>query len=82
MTFGASPGWLYRLDVLGTRAFWTLAYRVGDLLAFMQGLEADALEGCCWKKRSLSVPVLMKPKFLFVSFLTLPSGMFCVSCAD
>ena len=36
---------LYRLDVLGTRAFRTLAFRVGHLLAFMQFLETDALEG-------------------------------------
>jgi hypothetical protein len=27
---------LYRLDVLGTRAFWTPAFRVRHLLAFLQ----------------------------------------------
>ena len=35
---------LHRLDVLGTRAFRTPAFRVGHLLAFMQFLETDALE--------------------------------------
>ena len=35
---------LYRLDVFGTRAFRTLAFRVGHLLAFTQFLESDALE--------------------------------------
>jgi len=31
-------------DVLGTRAFRTLAFRVGHLLAHLQLLETDALE--------------------------------------
>ena len=35
---------LYRLDVLGTRAFRPPAFRVGHLLAFMQFVETDALE--------------------------------------
>lgn len=35
---------LYQLDVLGTRAFLTHTFRVGDPLAFMQFLETDVLE--------------------------------------
>jgi hypothetical protein len=35
---------LYQLDVLGTRAFLTHAFREGDLLAFTQFLETDAFE--------------------------------------
>jgi hypothetical protein len=35
---------LNRLDVRGTRAFRTPAFRVGHLLAFMQVVETDALE--------------------------------------
>ena len=35
---------LHRLDVLGTRAFRTLTFRVGDLLAFTQFVETDSLD--------------------------------------
>ena len=35
---------LHRLDVLGTRAFWSPAFRIGHLLAFLQFVETDALE--------------------------------------
>jgi hypothetical protein len=38
------PAELYRLDVLGARAFRTTAFRVRYLLTFTQILEADALE--------------------------------------
>ena len=40
-----APAKLYRLDVLGTRAFLPLAFREGHLLAFPQFLESDALDG-------------------------------------
>jgi hypothetical protein len=40
---GASA--LYHLDVLGARALRTLAFGVGDLLAFSKIVELDALEG-------------------------------------
>ena len=35
---------LDRLDVLGTRAFWTLTFRVGHLLAFLQFVKTDIYE--------------------------------------
>ena len=44
-SFGQVLAQLCRLDVFGTRAFRTLAFCVGDFLAFVQFLETDALEG-------------------------------------
>ena len=35
---------LHRRDVLGTRAFRTSPFRVGNFLTFMQGVETDTLD--------------------------------------
>ena len=54
---------LYRLDVLGTRAFWTPAFRVKD--TFWPSCRSSKLTPSRldeWKNRSLSPPVLMNPK--------------------
>ena len=55
---------LYRLDVLGTRAFRTLAVCVGHLLAFMQFIETDTLEGRGVEEQVFVAPRLDEPESL------------------
>ena len=70
---------LYRLDVLGTRAFRTLAYGIGDLLAFMQGLETDALEGRCVEEEVFVAISLDESEVLVREFLDTTFRHLCVS---
>ena len=73
---------LYRLDVLGTRAFRTPAFRVGHLLAFMQFVETDALEARRVEKQVFVVPRLDEPESPVRQLLDRAFRHLCVSRSD
>ena len=79
---GAVLAELYRLDVLGTRAFLTPAFRVGHLLAFMQGVESDTLEARRVEKQVFSLPRVYEPEALVRQPLDTAFGHLCVSRSD
>ena len=76
-----TPG-LYRRDVLGTRAFGTLAFRVGHFLAFMQILETDTLDGGRVEKQVFVAARLDEPEALGDQLLNSAFSHFCVSRSD
>jgi hypothetical protein len=70
---------LYRLDVLGTRAFRPLAFRVRHLLAFMQVVETDALKARRVEKQVFSLPRVDEPEASVRQPFDAAFGHLCVS---
>ena len=73
---------LYRLDVLSTRTFFALPSRVGNFLAFMQGLETDALEGRCVEEEVFAGLGLDEAEILVRQFLDAAFWHFAFSRID
>ena len=73
---------LYRRDVLGTRAFLPLTFRVRYLLAHLQFLETDALEGRGVEEQVFSAPYVDESKSLVRQFLDSAFGHLCVFRSD
>ena len=72
----------YWRDVLGTRAFRTLAFRVGHLLAFMQFVETDALDRRRVEKQVFVAARVDEPEALGDQLLDSAFCHFRVSCSD
>jgi hypothetical protein len=78
MTWFGQPEKLKRLDVLGTRPFFALAFRVRDPLAFMQVVETAILDARRMKEEVFVAACLDESETLVRQFFDRAFGHVCV----
>ena len=78
----AVPSELYRLDVLGTRAFRTLSFRVGHLLAFVQVVKTATLNARRVEEQVLCIARADKSESLVRQPFDSAFSHLCVSRSD